>query len=196
VTTRSARLLRGWVVGTFATGLAAASHSIAGGGTPGALALVVGVVFGGMLSTLALTRRPSLPRLTIAVGVTQLAFHAVFSVLGTAALGTATTFTAGHDHAPVFSAHPHAHVDTPQMWLAHAVAGAATLALLRGAERAVWRLLTEVARLVVAPFRRPSVMPVVPQRRRPLVSSAPAPLVGRSPVSSLSRRGPPVPVAF
>jgi hypothetical protein len=191
VTSRSARLARGWVVGTFATGLAAASHSIAGGGTPSPLALVVGVVFGGMLSTLALTRRPSLPRLAIAVGVTQLAFHAVFSVLG-----TATTFTTGHDHAAVLSAHPHAHVDTPEMWLAHAVAGALTLALLRGAERAVWRLLTEAARLVVAPFRRLAAAPVVPRRRPLLVSVLPAPLLGRSPVSSLSRRGPPVPVAF
>jgi hypothetical protein len=191
VTSRSARLLRGWVVGTFATGVAAASHSVAGGGTPSALALVVGVVFGGMLSTLALTRRPSLPRLAIAVGVTQLAFHAVFSLLG-----TATTFTAGHDHTAVFSAHSHAHVDTPEMWLAHAVAGALTLALLRGAERAVWRLLTEVARLVVAPFRRIAAVPVVPRRRRLLVSLVPAPLLGRSPVSSLSRRGPPVPVVF
>jgi hypothetical protein len=115
----------------------------------------------------------------------------VFSVLG-----TATTFTTGHDHAAVFPAHPHAHVDTPEMWFAHAVAGALTLALLRGAERAVWRLLTEVARLVVAPFRRLPAVPVVPQRRRLLVSLLSAPLLGRSPVSSLSRRGPPVPVAF
>lgn len=191
MTSRSARLLRGWVVGTFATGLAAASHSLAGGGTPSALALGVGIVFGGMLSTFALTRRPSLPRLSIAVGATQLAFHVVFSVLG-----TATTITGSHEHSPVFSAPVHAHVDTPEMWLAHAVAGALTLALLRGAERAVWRLLSEVVRLVVAPFRRTHAVPVAPPRRRLLVSLVRTPLVGRTPISSLSRRGPPVPVAF
>jgi hypothetical protein len=194
MTPRAKRLARGWVVGVLATALAAASHAIAGGGTPSPLALGVGVVFGGMLSTFALSRRPSLPRLAISVGVTQLAFHAVFSMLGTAG-----AMPSGHRHdgAPlVLVAEPHAHADTPEMWLAHAVAGLLTLTLLRGAERALWHLLTELARLVITPFRRSVAVPVALARRRPLVSALPAPLVGRHPVSSLSRRGPPVPVAF
>jgi hypothetical protein len=174
-----------------ATALAAASHALAGGGTPSPLALGIGVVFGGMLSTFALTRRPSLPRLAISVGATQLAFHVVFSVLG-----TANTATGGHHHAPVVTAQPHAHTDSPAMWFAHAVAGVLTLALLQGAERAAWRLLTELVRLVALPFRLAAVA------HRPTAATAtpntvsPAPLRGRLLVSAASRRGPPVPVAF
>src|SRR5690349_18449196 len=141
---RSARLARGWVVGVVATAAAAASHALAGGGTPSPLALGVGVVFGGMLGTFALTSRPSLPRLVTAVTGAQLAFHLVFSTLGTAAP------VAGHVHDEMFVAAPvHSHPADAGMWMAHAVAGVLTLALLRGAERALWRMLAELARLVV-----------------------------------------------
>ena len=81
---RGARLARGWVIGAFATALAALSHAVAGGGTPSGLGSGHRASsFGGMLATLAVGRRPSLPRLAIAVGGSQLAFHALFSLLGT-----------------------------------------------------------------------------------------------------------------
>ena len=97
MSSRATRAARGWVVGVLATALAAVSHALAGGGTPSGLALVVGVVFGGMLGTFALSARPSLPRLVIAVGGTQFAFHLVFSTLGTAA--PMATGLSGTDHA-------------------------------------------------------------------------------------------------
>jgi hypothetical protein len=168
---------------------------VAGGGTPSPLALAVGAVFGGMLATFALSARPSLTRLSIAVGATQVAFHVLFSTLG-----TSSAVVTDHAHAmgePMAFASPaHAHVDTPLMWLSHAAAGVLTLALLRGAERAAWRLLTEFALLVVSSFRAFASAPIpVPLTRAPLASTSPVRLTGRLMVSAASRRGPPLSVA-
>jgi hypothetical protein len=182
---------RGWVVGVFATAAAALSHAIAGGGTPSPLALAVGVVFGGMLGTFALSARPSLPRLTIAVGVTQLVFHVVFSTLGSAAP------VAGHAHDALLvpAATGHSHADSPLMWVSHAIAGVLTLGLLRRAEQALWRVLRGFVRLVAAPFRTPALAPVTPA----VVATAPESTVrlhGRLLASTLSGRGPPLSAAF
>jgi hypothetical protein len=168
--------------------LAALSHAVAGGGTPSGLALVVGAVFGGTLGTFALSTRPSLPRLAIAIGVTQLAFHVAFSTLGEAAIASGT-----HLHGMVEVGTPtHSHVDSPLMWLSHASAGLVTLLLLRGAESAAWRLLAEFARLVVAPFTLPRP---VPAPARPLTTAATGRTVTLTPRlldRAVSRRGPPL----
>ncbi|CAN5408877.1 hypothetical protein BH09ACT4_BH09ACT4_07320 [soil metagenome] len=195
MTSRATRVARGWLVGVFATALAALSHSIAGGGTPSALALGLGAVFGGMLGTVAFSARPSLARLTIAVGVSQLMFHLAFSTLGAGA----ASGSVGHVHEQVFSPvslATHAHTNSPLMWLSHAAAGLLTLALLRGAERAAWRLLNEFARLVVAPFRTARAIVIRMPRPAPRNSSSPARLFSLVLVSAVSRRGPPLSVAF
>jgi hypothetical protein len=183
---------RGWVVGVISTAAAALSHAVAGGGTPSPLALTVGVVFGGMLGTFALSARPSLPRLTVAVGITQLVFHVVFSTLGSAAP------VAGHVHGAVLLAPEttHAHVDSPLMWLSHAAAGILSLGLLRHAERAVWNLLRGILRRVSAPFRAAGVAAVAPRRIPAPRTDSPARLLGRILISGVSRRGPPLSVAF
>jgi len=80
--TRAQRLARGWVVGLVATTVAAVSHSLAGGYRPGVLSFGTALVFAGMLGTLVIGRRPSLPRLSVAVGMSQLAFHLLFALLG------------------------------------------------------------------------------------------------------------------
>ena len=188
---RAVRAARGWVVGVFATALAALSHAVAGGGTPSPLALAVGVVFGGMLGTFALSARPSLPRLSIAVGVTQLVFHIVFSALDSAAPVT------GHVHGAVVTvpAASHAHVDSPLMWLSHTVAAVVTLLLLRRAEQAIWRLLRGLVRLIAGPFRTPAIVSPAP-RALPAALESPVRLFGRILLSGVSRRGPPLSVAF
>ena len=194
MSSRAQRLARGWLVGVFATALAALSHAVAGGGTPSGLALVLGVVFGGMLGTFALSTRPSLPRLVVAIGASQLAFHAAFSTLGEAA-PTATTHL--HGTVDLVMTTPHAHSDAPYMWLSHALAGLVTLALLRGAETAVWRLLVELVRLVVTAFRSQRAEPVAVQKcRTPRFGSAPARPVHHILSRAVTRRGPPLPVAF
>ena len=193
---RATRLARGWVVGVFATAVAAASHAVAGGGTPGPLALGVGIVFGGMLATFALSALPSHPRLAIAVGVNQLAFHLAFSTLG-AAPATASAHTHGMTQLVMTSTTAHTHTGSPLMWLGHAVAGVATLALLRGAERAAWRVLTEFARLVLSTFRAAASAPIpVPRTRAAFVTRVPTRLTSRLLDPAVSRRGPPQSVAF
>src|SRR3954466_15582977 len=79
---RAQRLARGWIVGLVATTVAAVSHSLAGGYQPGALSFGTALVFAGLLGTAVIGRRPPLPRLGAAVGVSQLAFHLLFSLLG------------------------------------------------------------------------------------------------------------------
>ncbi len=195
---RGARLARGWVVGAFATAVAALSHSLAGGSTPSWLALALGVVFSGLVGTVATGPRPSLARIAAAVTLGQLAFHTVFSYLGTSGAG-APTATDHHGAvmgdmtalAPASAAH---HADGPLMWMAHALAAVATIVFLRHAERALWSLLTRVALRVTAPFRdaAASAPVVIAVPRLAAVTSPPLLSPGIRLLSALSRRGPPL----
>jgi len=190
VQTRAERLARGWLIGAFATGVAAASHTLAGGYRPDALGLAVGVVFSGMLGAVAIGRRPSLPRLVAAVAGSQLAFHVLFSVLGAGPrAGTATTpgmhmdmtvaAPAGADHL--------GHLLDPGMWLAHAVAGLLTVWFLRCAERAVWSMLRRlVVRLLLLARPVPLSLPATAPTDRPRATRP-----GRH-VAALPLRGPPL----
>lgn len=188
VQTRAERLARGWLVGGFATGAAAVSHTVAGGYRPDALGLSVGVVFAGMLGTLAIGRRPSLPRLSIAVAGSQLAFHLLFSLLSTTGEAAAPTTPGMHMDmtavAPVASGHLHDHLLDPGMWVAHAIAGLLTVWFLRRAETAVWsmlrRLVVRVLRIAApVPLARPTATPVARVRvLRPARHVAAVPLRG------------------
>ena len=191
---RAARLARGWVTGAFATVVAAVLHVAAGGVAPSALALVLGLVFAGLLGTALTGRRPSLPRLAIAVGLSQAAFHLGFSVIG-AGDGVATA-TSGHHASVAFTAAAGmpraAHNDGPLMWVAHVAAGALTIAFLVGAERALWRMLSSAARLVASAFRSPSVVGLPRPARGSMASSLPRRAASALLSTTLSRRGPPV----
>lgn len=186
VQSRASRVARGWIAGSFATGVAAVSHGLADGAAPSILSLAVALVFAGLLGTLAIGRRPSLPRLTVIVGISQLAFHVVFSFLTP---GTAEGVS-GHHAVPDLVAPAVAHHgDDPVMWIGHTLAGVATIAFLAKAERALWGLLRETLRAAIRP--RPLVLPV--RHRRPGMPHVVAP---RHPspapfLSALSHRGPP-----
>ena len=192
---RSERLVRGWIAGSFAIVTAAISHVVGGGAVPSALALGTGTVFAVLVGTLAMGRRPSLPRLGIAVAGSQLAFHLLFSSLSP---GLGSHAGGGHHGTPgvgsidVVAAVPHA--ESPAMWAAHAVAMVATLIFLRRAELAVWRMVRGVVerlgfvdRILDAP--RPSVTGRrVPGGEPP--AARPAPFL-----TAFSLRGPPVAAA-
>src|SRR4051812_7132834 len=159
---RAQRLARGWVVGLVATTVAAVSHSLAGGYQPGALSFGTALGFAGLLGTAVIGRRPSLPRLSIAVGASQLAFPLVFSVLGggTAASSGADTGSGMAGMAGMGAASPatplpaplvtsaHDHASDPGMWIAHAIAAVLTILFLRRAELAVWTMLTRLGRVL------------------------------------------------
>lgn len=202
---RAQRLTRGWIVGLVATTVAAVSHSLAGGHEPGLLSFGTALVFAGTLGTFVIGRRPSLPRLSVAVGVSQLAFHLLFSLLGNGggapAAGTrgmAGMTGMGMDDSPVtapLATGAHDHFADPGMWMAHAVAAALTVLFLRRAELAVWTMLSRLGRLVVTRLTAPPTSTPLPSsglRRlpaRPAIERAP---VERILVASASRRGPPL----
>jgi hypothetical protein len=183
-----ARVARGWIAGTFATGIAALSHGLADGSAPSAVALGTALVFAGVLGTFGLGRRPSLPRLAVVVAGSQLAFHLVFSGLTP---GTATS--TGHHGTPALLDPAVAHHGTdPVMWIAHAVALLATLVFLRRAELALWGLIRQTVHEVVEVGRRVPVVSAAPR-----VSRLPSPTWIQPPVAevilaTLRGRGPPV----
>ena len=199
MTSRPARLARGAVTGAFATLVAAVLHISAGGIAPSPLAMGLALVFATLLGTAATGRRPSLPRVAVAVSLTQAAFHLGFSYLGTdAAVASAAT---AHHGAPsvapalVASGSPTAHAahsDDPVMWLAHAAAAVLTIVFLFRAERALWSLLEATARTIRAAFGATSaVLPFhAPALGAPGFTERPV-LAGRL-ATPLSRRGPPL----
>jgi hypothetical protein len=189
VTPRASRLLRGTLLGSVATLLAALSHSWAGGVVPDPLALALGAVFASAVGTAVVGRRGSLARTAIAVAVGQLAFHLAFSLLGS---GASVVVHAGH-HPSVAAivADPSGAVARggAAMWLAHLAAGVLTVLYLRHLERRVWGLLARLGwRLVEVlgirvPVRAPrTVAAAASPRIRPT-----APLRG-----AIARRGPPL----
>jgi hypothetical protein len=202
VHTRAERLARGWLVGAFATGVAAVSHTLAGGYRPDALGLISAAVFAGMLGTLAIGRRPSLPRLSIAVAGSQLAFHILFVSLAAPGAAHADDPTATMSGMPgmqmpgmqmpgmqmpfvtVAPSHVVDHLTSPSMWVAHAIAGVLTILFLRRAETAVWgmlrRLVVRVLRPVIpVPIARRAATPVIRVRvLRPVARIVAPPLRG------------------
>ncbi|MGN6273587.1 MAG: hypothetical protein ACTHMQ_10930 [Protaetiibacter sp.] len=194
MTPRAARLLRGALLGTVATLLAALSHAAGGGPVPSALALVLGGVFATAVGTIALGRvaagrRSSLVRTSVAVGIAQLAFHLGFSLLAT---GASVHLSGGHHHGLVsIAADPAAAIAQggAGMWLAHLLAAIATVLYLRHLEGRVWAVLARVGGILlrVLGIRMPQ-QPAHPPR--PAVSRTPLP-VSVLLRDAIARRGPP-----
>jgi len=200
---RAQRLARGWIVGLVATTAAAVSHSVAGGYRPGALSFGAALVFAGMLGTLVIGRRPSLPRLAVAVGVSQFAFHLLFSTLGSGAGSVVRIIGSGMPGMPMTDAPTiaapaamsgHHHLEDPGMWIAHAIAAVLTILFLRRAEGAVWTMLTRLGRIVATLL----TVVLVPAGSGEVPRLPGRPSLWRRPaeqllVASASRRGPPLP---
>jgi len=204
---RAQRLARGWIVGLVATTVAAVSHSLAGGYQPGALSFGTALVFAGLLGTVVVGRRPSLARLSIAVGVSQLAFHLLFSLLGSGGAAASPAAGAGFGMpgmpgmggsagspatAPLATS-AHYHLADPGMWIAHTVAAVLTIVFLRRAELAVWTMLTRLGRVLAT--RLTVVLVPVASDGVPRIPAWPS-IAGRPAerplVASASRRGPPL----
>ena len=206
MTTRWARFARGWIVALFATFVAALSHTVGGGAVPGALAVVVSLAFAGMVSVALSGRTLSTWRLTLAVLVSQLIFHGLFS-FGTAGGSLMTTDAAtGHAHTAgsVAVLAPSA-VTTGtmagadhglMMTIAHVAAAGITVAALCYGERAFWGLFSTAAVALKALVRALVLTPIPHIPHAIAASSAWLPprdlLVLLSP---MRHRGPPVPLS-
>ena len=193
VQSRVSRVARGWIVGTFATGVAAVGHGLADGSAPSSLAVVVGLVFAGLLGTFAIGRRPSLPRLATVVGVTQVTFHVVFSWLTPGTTGAASHHATSHHEMPALIAPAITHHGTdPWMWAAHAAALLATIVFLRRAELALWNLMHDALRATLRVHRVASIaIAARPAIVRTVPTDAPRHPFALLFFSVVTRRGPP-----
>jgi hypothetical protein len=149
-------------------GLSTFGHVLAGGGPPdpallGLLLVLVGVTFSAVAR-----REQTLPRLLLAVGVTQLSLHQLLA-------------TAGHTHRSLAVA----------MVVAHALAGAAVAWWLRRGEAAAWRLARRVVRSLIPTSPTPLPEPVPTSVRTGRAAPAPPPWL----IAMVAdpRRGPPHP---
>jgi len=189
--TGGARALRGIAAGVVTTFLALVFHVIGGGAAPGPLALAVCLLAVVWVSVLIGRRRPSLPLLVVAVGVSQVVLHTAFSITtGSATIGGAAHAGHGDGLLTVGDLHGgHA------MWQAHVVAGLLTVLAIRRGEGVLARL-RELSGVVARALGR-LVSAVVPPSRSlafPLQCLAviwAGPLVASGVGSVLVRRGPP-----
>ena len=198
MTTRWARFARGWLAALFSTLVAAVSHTLAGGTGPSFVSLVIAMAFAGVTCIALTGKSVSLPRMTVSVLFSQVAFHTLFSTISTSA---AAPHLAGgrHHHGAAVAlisdgGAPMAHHTDGWMWLGHALAAAITIVALRYGEGAFWRLRDIAALFVRTVFALLPVVPLLPRViRRPLVvGHLFVPRICEFLRLSLGLRGPPV----
>lgn len=197
MTSRWMRVARGTLAAAFATFIAAFSHVIAGGALPhiGAIALSFAVA---MAACVALAGRSvSLWRTTASVGLSQIAFHTIFSGMTATPAATRVVDASGsHEHLLAFTttalqAGTH---HSASMWAGHAVAAVLTILALRRGELAIVGLRASASVLfsrLVAAATLARVVPTVAAPRADWSRTA-LPRDLRVSLSTMRHRGPPV----
>ncbi|MGV8884818.1 MAG: hypothetical protein ACOH1T_04420 [Microbacteriaceae bacterium] len=197
--TRWGRFGRGWLAAIFATLIAAVSHTAAGGMAPNALSIGVALAFSGVVCVLLTARTLSLLRSTVAVVISQLAFHILFSILAAAPVGSASSGGAHlHGATPLLtstfsSGSGDAHHTDPWMWFAHAGAALLTIAILRRGEAAFWGMRAAALRFLRTVFVSIPRVPVAitTATTTPTPARVVSPRIFVLLLGSLQHRGPP-----
>lgn len=194
MSTRQLRLLRGASASSIATALAALSHTFGGGSLPQPLLMLAVAVLLTPVAALLVGRRVRLPGLAAAVAATQVAFHALFELLG----GVIPTGAASgaHQHGPMVlafapGADPSLLTASPGMLAAHVAAAVVTTALL-------WRgelLVQAIAGWVRGLLRTHRSVTQHVRQARLSVPRAAARVRSRLLADCAWRRGPPTPAA-
>ena len=158
MSTRWARVARGFIAALFSTFVAVCSHILAGGSAPSLVGLALCLAFSTVLCTLLAGTSLSLLRLSASVALSQFAFHGAFSLLTDAAPGSTPTMPSMDPH---YGGEMIVHIDAlsptttatmttdAQMWLCHAVAAIVTIVAFRFGELAFWGLI-ELTRLCIS----------------------------------------------
>ncbi|MET4058791.1 hypothetical protein ABIB35_000316 [Arthrobacter sp. UYP6] len=217
MSTRAARLVRGWAAAFSATAVAAASHVLAGGVIPHPSIVLFCLALSAMVSCALAGRALSLPGTIGSVLASQGIFHLLFTVggagmaagtTGPPAAGLSAAGHAGHaghaaaadpaalaaqfTDAGAAGAMTAAGHSSAAMWLGHLLAAAATVVLLRNGEAALLRIL-EAMRLRITQLL-PLILPLPLGPRIPklstLVPAAPRRNLG-VPLLVMRHRGPP-----
>lgn len=174
MTERWARVARGTAAAGFATFAAALSHTLGGAAAPSMFVVLVGGTFAVLVCILLAGRRISALGVIASVLVSQLGYHALFTlapstVTASVAATRATQAGTWHHHDTVELASSgattatHLHGDTA-MWVAHVIAAITTIAAILFAERAMRSALSALAVRLLA--RRAVVPNLVPAPRR------------------------------
>lgn len=182
--TRWARVIRGTSAAVFATAAAAVSHGLAGGSAPSLFGVMAAFVLAAAVCTTLAGRTVSLPRMAIAVTLSQWLFHSLFAGLG-------SPQALSHQHATPFAVDEGMLLgsSTAAMWLGHAVAAVLTVLALAYGEAAFWGIAV-TARLLV--LRALAVVPVVIRTPRVVVATRTSPIPGFTVLlSPMRHRGPP-----
>ncbi|MFB9308448.1 hypothetical protein BJY17_002085 [Agromyces hippuratus] len=202
---RAAQLARGSATAVVALFLAAFSHGVAAGEAPGAVGLVLAGIVALGASVAFVGRRSTPLRTTLAVIVSQGAFHLLFGVGAGASSGSFVVSGGGHHQAVAFvdgaagaagtAPTGHVHADTA-MLVGHALAAVATIVYLLAVEQAAWRTLTTAARRFALRLTEPvpSLAQLVPGVRRVVATRVPQ-LRSRLRFTALGSRGPPLALA-
>ena len=199
MTARSLRAVRGVTAAAIATVLAAVSHTLGGGSAPSAGLILAITLMAAPLATALVGPRLTLWRLTTAVLMSQIAFHAAFSTFGSEA--GAGMVASAHQHGSSARALPSTDAIPPApnaitavfsadplMVGVHVAAAIVSIALLHRGEHALRCLMAMVIDVVA---RRSSV-PVSSHRPAlPATASALAIPVSTPLTTSIRRRGPP-----
>ncbi|MBO0897412.1 hypothetical protein [Arthrobacter sunyaminii] len=216
MSTRTARLVRGWAAALSATAVAAASHVLAGGVIPNPFIVLFALALSAMVSCALAGRTLSLPRTAGAVLASQGIFHLLFTVggagltSGPSAAGLSAVSHAGHaghvepaalaaqfaDPGTVASVSAAGH-SSAAMWLGHLIAAAATVLLIRKGEAALLRLVATMRLSITAIL--PLILPLPLGPRIPKLSSLiPADPLGNLgvPLLVMRHRGPPAAAVF
>lgn len=212
MSTRTARLVRGWAAALAATAVAAASHVLAGGSIPHPSIVLFCLAMSAMVSCALAGRAMSVPRTAGAVLASQGIFHLIFTAggagipaPGAGSLVAGTTSAAGHSaHGadPALLAHL---ADASQagagtaaaghsalMWLGHLLAAAATVAMIRNGEAALLRILETMRLRITAIFPLFLPLPLGPRTPKLSVLAPAAPLCNLGvPLLAMRHRGPP-----
>jgi hypothetical protein len=217
MTTRWARVVRGQAVAVIATFAAAFSHGAADGAHPPVAAIALALAFSSIACVLLTARQFSRRRLAASVAISQLVYHGLFSLFGTAGSAPGAVITGHHGSlafAPLASGPTLAgstgalssqalfsQALSSDLWMlvAHLGAAVLTFALVVRGENAL-SAVRRVADLVVAALSRwqvPQVPDLLPSGRR--VATGQRDHVSHRQLiltSSLRHRGPPAQLRF
>ncbi|WP_424186252.1 hypothetical protein ACOBQX_00170 [Actinokineospora sp. G85] len=164
------RVARSGLVTFCATALAVSAHAIGGGGVPTSGMVLLLAALTGWAGSSLVDRGTALPRMVVALGVTQVLQHGLLSVVPEAA----------HQHG--------ARVDGRAMLAGHVLAVLLTAVVLVHADRAVLAAADAVTGVLP---RRPLVLPAAPALLLPAIeTSARTPALATW-VQAPARRGPP-----
>lgn len=189
MTPRQLRVSRAAAASAVATFVAAVSHTIGGGALPHPLLILAVSVFLVPLAALLVGGRPSLVRIALTVGVSQVAFHVLFHMLGA---GAASSSFVGHQHhggtADLTAAASSLAGPGVGMLAAHTMAAFLTTLL-------IWRgeiLLVRIASWVQALLLRARIAVAIPTSAPVFPRTSPRVFRARVLSGPVLRRGPPL----